>query len=34
MLADVLDAPVAELTMSNDINASQYLFNARALEMI
>jgi hypothetical protein len=34
MLADVLDTPVAELAMSNDINASQYLFNARTLEMI
>ena len=33
MLADVLDAPVAKLPMSNDINACQDLLNARALNM-
>ena len=32
MLADVLDAPVAKLAMSNDVNACQNFFNARALE--
>jgi hypothetical protein len=33
MLADVLDAPVAKLAMSNDVNACQDLLNARALEI-
>jgi hypothetical protein len=32
MLADVLDAPVAKLAMSNDVNACQNFLNARALE--
>jgi hypothetical protein len=31
MLTNVLDAPITELAMSNDINASKYLFDARAL---
>ena len=33
MLADVLDAPIAELAMSNDINACQNLLDARALRL-
>jgi hypothetical protein len=32
MLADVLDAPVAKLAMSNDVNALQDFLNARALQ--
>lgn len=32
VLTDVLDAPVAELTMSNNINATKDLLNARSLE--
>jgi hypothetical protein len=32
MLADMLDAPVAKLAMSNNVNACQDLFNAGALE--
>lgn len=32
MLADVLNAPVSELSMSNDINVGKNLFDARALE--
>src|SRR5450432_3961204 len=31
MLANMLDAPVAELAVSYDINACQHLFNARTL---
>lgn len=31
MLADVLDAPVAELTMGDDINASKHLIDAGTL---
>lgn len=31
VLADMLDAPIAELTMSNDINAGKDLFDAWAL---
>lgn len=31
MFADVLNAPVAELTMSNNINAGKDFLNARAL---
>jgi hypothetical protein len=34
VLADVLNAPVAKLTMSNNINACQNLFDARALGII
>jgi hypothetical protein len=33
VLADVLDAPVAKLAMSNDVDACQDLLNARALEI-
>lgn len=32
MLADVLNAPVAKLTVSNDVNAAKNLLDARALE--
>lgn len=32
MLADVLDAPVAKLAVSNNVNACQNFLNARALE--
>jgi hypothetical protein len=32
MLADVLDAPVSELAMSNDVDTSKDFFNARALQ--
>lgn len=32
MFADVLDAPVTELAMSNNVNACQDFLNARALE--
>lgn len=32
MLADVLDAPVAELAMGDDVDASKDLFDARALD--
>lgn len=31
MLANVLDTPIAELTMSNDVDTGKNLFNARAL---
>jgi len=31
MLADVLNAPVAELTMSDNINAGKNFIDARAL---
>jgi hypothetical protein len=31
MLADMLNAPVAKLAMSNDVNTLQDFFNARAL---
>lgn len=31
MLADMLNAPIAKLAMSNDIDAGQNFFNARAL---
>lgn len=31
VLAEVLDAPVAELTMSNEINVGDHLFDGRAL---
>ena len=31
MFANVLDAPVAELTVSNDVNAGEHLFNAGTL---
>jgi len=31
MLTDVLDAPVAELTMSNNVNAAKDFLNARSL---
>ena len=33
MLANVLNAPVAKLSMSNNVNALQDLFNARALRL-
>lgn len=32
MLTDVLNAPVSELSMGDDINVCKNLFNARALE--
>ena len=32
VLADVLDAPITELTMSNDINAGKNFVDARALQ--
>jgi hypothetical protein len=31
MLADMLDTPVAKLTVGHDIDACKYLFNARTL---
>lgn len=31
MLADVLNTPIAELAMSNEINVAQHLFNALTL---
>jgi len=31
MLADVLNAPIAELTMSNNVDTGKDLLNARAL---
>jgi len=33
MLADVLNTPITELAMSNDINACQDLLDARALKL-
>jgi len=32
VLTDMLDAPVAKLTVSNDINACKNLLNARTLD--
>lgn len=34
MLADVLDAPITELSMGNNINASEDFFNARTLQTV
>lgn len=34
MLADVLDAPIAELPVGNDINGLENLFDARTLGML
>lgn len=34
MLTDMLDAPVAELTVSNNVDVGQNLFDARALHVL
>lgn len=34
VLANMLNAPIPELTMGDDIDAGQYLFDARALLML